>query len=623
AVVRKEAVQGLEEIVRQHPEHLVQNLGAVVHALVRLFVDDEPVLRKLVRQFCQTHLAQVPLTGLAPFHSLIMAFTCSAMTHIEEDIRLDGLRLLDNWVDIFPTIMARYKATVLPIYFDMLRTDTRSQGGESSNSARATTTPRRARLGSQMWSQAVRHVVTTENAAIPTLLRQPGSLLPSQTGSPFVYLDLFGENMLSDKSTANSSTVSNPTNPTPDQQPTTGRQVLAELFPFLQAAWVEACPAVFIDGARVRNDQPELAILDLVIQILRVLWREDFHLAPGSPLNEDDEFVQLMKHIMIYFPFGHNVVRLQDKHTQSIFQDMNSAVCEMVAQLLATSGRTGNLLGTDPTTNNTAVVQTKKSARSKAKSMDRDLARWSLDIFNFILLALGSSEQADGSPKEGYYLTQVSSTVQSQVRFDPPGLVAALPAVWRLQTGLSSELGGALYRALFHYFQTESTRSPAKLIMLEYLARLFEIQTSSSSPIIPQLRNETGEVTSLLESWLIALPRLLWELKSDFPRASTVTLKVLALALKRTGSYINASTWTRIQLTLVPFFYVQIPNKGAMFGPFINLPAELQKLVAELLYYCPNVNDKVTDALNHCLAEKGDHISSPVQTYFREILSLA
>ncbi|KAJ1654250.1 rRNA processing protein [Dispira simplex] len=612
-----------------------------------------------------------------------MAFTCSAMTHIEEDIRLDGLRLLDTWVDIFPNIMARYKATVLPIYFDMLRTDTRSQGGESSDSARATTTPKRARLGSQMWSQAIRvdimkslhkflctlsphyhrvhsatlpehhpssadddifwfipkrwqitsvfsseispqHIVTTENATIPTLLRQPGSLLPSHTASPFVYLDLFGENMLNDKSAAKSSTISNPTNPTPDQQPNTGRQVLLELFPFLQAAWVEACPVVFIDRARVRHDQPELAILDLVIQILRVLWREDFHLTSGSPLKEEDEFVQLMKHIMVYFPFGHNAVHLQDKQTQSIFQDMNSAVCEMVAQLLATSGRMGNLLGADSSSNNTTSAdQPRKSTRNKAKSMDRDLARWSLDIFNFILLALGSSEQAAGSPNEGYHLTQVSSTVQWQVRFDQPGLVAALPAIWRLQTGLPNELGGALYRALFHYFQTESIRSPAKLTMLEYLARLFEIQTCPSSPIVPQLRNEAGEVISLLESWLIVLPRLLWELKADFPRASTVTLKVLALASKRTGSYVNPNTWMRIQLTLVPFFYVQIPNKGAMFGPFVNLPAELQRLVAELLYYCPTVNDKITDALNHCFAEKGDHITSSVQSYFRKVLSLA
>jgi hypothetical protein len=39
---------------------------------------------------------------LEPFVPLLIIYTCSAMTHIMEDIRLDAIKFLDLWVNIVP-----------------------------------------------------------------------------------------------------------------------------------------------------------------------------------------------------------------------------------------------------------------------------------------------------------------------------------------------------------------------------------------------------------------------------------------------------------------------------------------------------------------------------------------
>lgn len=51
---------------------------------------------------------------------------------------------------------------------------------------------------------------------------------------------------------------------------------------------------------------------------------------------------------------------------------------------------------------------------------------------------------------------------------------------------------------------------------------------------------------------------------------------------------------------MIPYFYVDIPNKGAIFGPFIKLPSNLQKKLVNVIYYFPSINEKFFKSLLAC-----------------------
>jgi len=57
-------------------------------------------------------------------------------------------------------------------------------------------------------------------------------------------------------------------------------------------------------------------------------------------------------------------------------------------------------------------------------------------------------------------------------------------------------------------------------------------------------------------------------------------------------------------MTMIPYFYVDIPNKGAIFGPFIKLPSNLQKKLVNVIYYFPSINEKFFKSLLACCKNK-------------------
>lgn len=55
---------------------------------------------------------------------------------------------------------------------------------------------------------------------------------------------------------------------------------------------------------------------------------------------------------------------------------------------------------------------------------------------------------------------------------------------------------------------------------------------------------------------------------------------------------------------MVPFFYVNLPKKGPLYGPFINLPVDLQQRALEFIYYIASGSQKVRDAISACQERK-------------------
>ena len=65
-------------------------------------------------------LSQLSLTMLQPFFTRIVARLCCGLTHIEHDIRMDTLQILDILLDHFPGLIASHSKDLLPIIVDLI-----------------------------------------------------------------------------------------------------------------------------------------------------------------------------------------------------------------------------------------------------------------------------------------------------------------------------------------------------------------------------------------------------------------------------------------------------------------------------------------------------------------------
>lgn len=66
---------------------------------------------------------------------LLIIYTCSAMTHIFEDVRLDAVKLMDLWIQIAPEIVvSKFWNRVTGNYMSLLTVDSNSINTQAQNS---------------------------------------------------------------------------------------------------------------------------------------------------------------------------------------------------------------------------------------------------------------------------------------------------------------------------------------------------------------------------------------------------------------------------------------------------------------------------------------------------------
>jgi hypothetical protein len=108
-----------------------------------------------------------------------------------------------------------------------------------------------------------------------------------------------------------------------------------------------------------------------------------------------------------------------------------------------------------------------------------------------------------------------------------------------------------------------------------------------------------------LKKMFSTLPRLMWELKTLYLK-TTETIFDILLKLFKFGmnSQERMKFLETLQMTMIPYFYVEVPNKGSIFGPFLQLPIDLQKKLINVIYYFPHISEKFFKALLACCKNK-------------------
>ncbi|KAL1917045.1 uncharacterized protein VTP21DRAFT_5243 [Calcarisporiella thermophila] len=652
ANTRKDAVQGLRDLFNRHPGLLAHSMSTLSNSIVRLFVDDDEAVRKATHAFLSEFFVEMEMDHLKPFLSLFIIYTCSAMTHIHEDIRLDAVKCMDIWIRIAPDTVASpaFWDKITGNYVSLLTIDsnaanmskrttgafTASRSGMASPRARARVLASLARflevgLGrnqqntywffsnflmkenarrdfARMWDgDSSNNVVTwSSNEPNQTLPVHPcvSSFLPDLKPSPALGLYLIEQGANDTKQPGAKLASQAADNKT---YFLSAKNLIEILQPIFVSIWLDHAPSVFTAATGV-NPGPSLEAIQLVLKVMGILWRAVLSDFEGTKTEITEEWLdrhlnQFLKHFLAYFPFGSDTYHARDTRTDSDLLDMNTIICEIVALfLLARSS-----LSSRESTERESTVQPPRKGKRRREEKEEG---WVERVVEYIVSLFG----CESNSRKRIKLSQATSgggMTTATTGFGHEHLVALLPAVWVLLNSLEEVNVEWLFEAFLEYYKRTHSYSNTKRTCIEFLARAFTIQTNPS--YTGKFRVDHGLLLSGMEEVLAGLPKVLGEMGSKGEETKRVILKLLCeVAKKGKTSSISQKVQKRIGEDILTLFS-QSQHRPALLASFSS---PIQRLLIEYLFYAgPSIKERIMAYFEE------DHVPVEIRQYARQVLA--
>ncbi|KAJ3171436.1 hypothetical protein HDU88_007515 [Geranomyces variabilis] len=599
---RKDALTGLREIQRKHADAFKTQLSVIVAATAPVMVDEERDVRKTLLLFFQDFIPTVTKDHIRPFMSLIVAYTCSSMTHISEHIRLDGLKFLTEWQTHYPELLVTHAEKVIPNYLSMLATNSKAQGMGGAGTGSSLLVNPRSQLGGAKarvevleslfgYLTLVLHKGTNSWWFFPGVDVQRGVSYTSPTATTVTWqqaqqtgavpngatqllrnedrerlhnggsFELFGAAATSG---VQSDRVVIGSIGTGHKQVAAIRNTyqLAEfdqlqafidvLMPSLVDIWLESVPNALTPGSIALT--PALSVMHTVLKMMNLMWRSLLvEFKEKSLANWATRWLKtISKHFMIHFPFGSGNFTVRDKQVEVILQDMNILFCELLSHF----------------------------SLSVAPSADESSARNETAMLDYLSeLFAGKNAQR-----------QMDNTV---VTLSTQQFEATFPVVWSLLRTTSTEDSSSFLRA-FVDRGNMMWGTPSAISSFEFVSRLLLLSNHRDAS---QGFTLSASSVDILRQWVLLLPKRLWQLKSSNPVFSQHILELLTYIFRNNPCdfAVDKAVTSGLEASIVPFFHVDTA-KGSIFGPFLECPETVQMAAVTLLYYLPNWPAKLVRA---------------------------
>ena len=133
--IKLEGIEGLGQLIKIYPELCQEYLSQLINSLFPLTSYIESRVRTATRALIHSILNKVPSQQLNPLYSIISAHLCCGLSHIDTDIQLDTLKLLDIVIESSPGLVVECHKQLLPNCLDQV-----SLKGKSTDSANRTLT---------------------------------------------------------------------------------------------------------------------------------------------------------------------------------------------------------------------------------------------------------------------------------------------------------------------------------------------------------------------------------------------------------------------------------------------------------------------------------------------------
>ncbi|KAI9220142.1 hypothetical protein BC828DRAFT_133365 [Blastocladiella britannica] len=134
AGVRRDALNGIIELLEVHPMLLYLHLGSIMEALIPMVTDEDETVRKSLLSTLEHALDMLEPNHIQSFISLVVVHLTSAMNHIYEDVRIGALPFLALWTDRFASHFIPHASELLGNFVGMLDSGGSGNSGGWSHS---------------------------------------------------------------------------------------------------------------------------------------------------------------------------------------------------------------------------------------------------------------------------------------------------------------------------------------------------------------------------------------------------------------------------------------------------------------------------------------------------------
>ncbi|XP_038077607.1 testis-expressed protein 10 homolog [Patiria miniata] len=118
--IRQSSIAGMKELLSAHPSLISQHLAILIDSLSILMTDKEDAVRKAGISLLQLVLQATPADRVGPFFPVLSAHLTCAMTHLQEDIQLDSLAILDLMLASYPRLLTGRSQELLTVFVQLI-----------------------------------------------------------------------------------------------------------------------------------------------------------------------------------------------------------------------------------------------------------------------------------------------------------------------------------------------------------------------------------------------------------------------------------------------------------------------------------------------------------------------
>ena len=133
---RLDGLEGLKELVTAHRDIIDENLSLIVNRLIPFLSERENKLRHVGIPLLESILTQVKPSSLESLYPIISAHLCCGLSHIDDEIQLESIKVLDTVIQFQPAFILTHAHQILPNCLEQIsNSDSNSISSGSTNSA--------------------------------------------------------------------------------------------------------------------------------------------------------------------------------------------------------------------------------------------------------------------------------------------------------------------------------------------------------------------------------------------------------------------------------------------------------------------------------------------------------
>ena len=131
---RLDGLEGLKELVTAHRNIIDENLSLIVNRLVPFLTEREAKLRNVGIPLLESIVSQVNPSSLESLCPIISAHLCCGLSHIDDEIQLESIKVLDTLIQFQPAFILSHAHQILPNCLEQIsNSDSNSISSGSTN----------------------------------------------------------------------------------------------------------------------------------------------------------------------------------------------------------------------------------------------------------------------------------------------------------------------------------------------------------------------------------------------------------------------------------------------------------------------------------------------------------